>query len=313
MTAGSPSALISPPPRAVVFIGPPKTASTHVQELLAGNQDTLRTLGWTWPRGLWGSRANAKSFANLATALSGQGCSPHYRVKAAHYLSMMSMCRGPVFVNASSVVSFFATEFERVRASSAPNLVFSAEGTFPLHPVLNAMCQVQCLLIELLWFDSCLMRVRPCLLRRCLRCAPHRQGGTASFASGVRVSAIGHRIPDSTGAIVALALHGGDQRGHVLAIDHRCIRSKVTHRAQEEFESVIALLPSFASAASDTSTQVPSAQLLWLADVSARWWAASSAAAAFVLDECRPSHGEFQGRRLPGLRDGPEPAHVRAS
>ena len=146
-------------PRAVVFIGPPKTASTHVQELLANNQDILRTLGWTWPRGharlmplrtqqagrccrqllsrscsphatagLWGSRANAKSFANLATALSGQGCSPHHQVKAAHYLSMMSMCRGPPFVNASQVVSFFASEFERVRASSAPNLVFSAEG-----------------------------------------------------------------------------------------------------------------------------------------------------------------------------------------
>jgi hypothetical protein len=128
MSTGSPSAPISPAPRAVVFIGPPKTASTHIQELLANNQDSLRILGWTWPRGLWGSKANAKSFANLATALSGQGCSPHYRVKAAHYLSMLSMCRGPPFDNASQVLSFFAAEFERVRASSAPNLIFSAEG-----------------------------------------------------------------------------------------------------------------------------------------------------------------------------------------
>ena len=115
-------------PRAVILIGPPKTGSTHLQVLLSRNQEFLKTLGWQWPREFGGAKAGPKGFANLATALSGQYCSPRYRRQPALYMSMVSMCRGRSFDDFRPVIEHFEREFRRVRASlTAPNLLLSTE------------------------------------------------------------------------------------------------------------------------------------------------------------------------------------------
>ena len=114
--------------RALILIGPPKTASTHVQTILASNQELLLGAGWQWPQGLWGQRAGPKSFANLATALAAQPRHSSYVERPAFYLSMLSHCRGPPFNSSRKVIHFFRREFQRVRRSrDAPNLILSAE------------------------------------------------------------------------------------------------------------------------------------------------------------------------------------------